>query len=111
MENFWEDPAENQEELERREKAGTSPNFSGICNIPGETFIKTIKNFHMTIFQANVLSPDPDVMSVDKVYANINNHWKPVYLNCAPCLQRLLILEFYLPYNIIYFPLRNILQF
>eukprot|EP00090_Calanus_glacialis_P007825 TRINITY_DN16257_c0_g1_i1.p1 TRINITY_DN16257_c0_g1~~TRINITY_DN16257_c0_g1_i1.p1 ORF type:complete len:166 (+),score=30.15 TRINITY_DN16257_c0_g1_i1:106-603(+) len=39
-------------------------------------------------YLANVLSPDPDVMSVDKVYSKINNHWKPVYLNCAPCLQR-----------------------
>ena len=40
------------------------------------------------IFQANVLSPDPDVMSEKKIYHSTNNHWKPIYLNCAPCIQR-----------------------
>ena len=49
-----------------------------------------VPTFHeFATYLANVLSPDPDVMSHKKIYNLINNHWKPVYLNCAPCIQRL----------------------
>ena len=44
------------------------------CEVPGEN------NY---IGQVGELSPSPNAMK--RKTKGINEHWKPVYLNCAPC--------------------------
>ena len=36
--------------------------------------------------QVGELSPSPDTMK--KMTRTINEHWKPVYLNCGPCSEK-----------------------
>ena len=46
-----------------------------------EGLIPTFEEF--LIFLTRVISVNPS-----KLGKRINNHWKPIYFNCAPCQER-----------------------